>query len=130
MGKPFKNQKASPKEEAKSSARIEKWMKRISLGVSLLSLAFMISGFVLFFFIENTDSLPGTPAMPLKSILFWSQRSLDLLLMSLGIVLLGLIPAVRLLLAVGAYLLSGDLRNVLIGLVVLLELLLSMRLSL
>ena len=114
----------------RSSDRIEKGMKRISLGVSLLSLMLMVSGFVLLFFSGNTYFLPGTPAFPMESVLSWSPRSLDLFLMSLGIILLGLVPAARLLLAIGAYLLGGDLQNVLVSLVVLLELLLSMRLSL
>ncbi len=104
---------------------IEKGMKRISLWVSLLSMALMISGFILLLLAKNKYLLPGVAAFPIHVFFHLPFRSFDLALMSIGIILLGLLPAARLVLALSVYLFARDVKNVLVGLLVFLELLLS-----
>ncbi len=106
---------------------IDKGMRLISLVLSLSALALMVSGFILLLLGEGAYQLPGARALRLSKLISWSSPPITL--MSLGIVLLSLLPTARILLGIGVYLSSRELKNLLVAAIVLLELLLSLRLS-
>ena len=112
-----------------SPAGLETRMQKVSLVASLLALGFMISGFSRGLITGHSHSFPGLSVPPLRDLISSASPSLDVALMSVGILLLGMLPAIRVLLALWLYLRSKDLRSTLISLIVLLELLLSVRLS-
>ena len=109
--------------------RLEARMRKVSLVVSLLSLALMCYGFVEALFSGTAFSLPGHTVLPLKDLLRLPTASLGLVSMSAGGILLGMLPAIRVLLAIWLYLRSRDLLSTAGALVVFLELLASIRLG-
>ena len=108
---------------------LEARMRKVSLVVSLLGLALMCYGFLETLFSGTAFSLPGHAVLPLKDLLSLPTASLGLVSMSAGVILLSMLPAIRVVLAIWLYLRSRDLLNTAGALVVLLELLASIRLG-
>jgi hypothetical protein len=109
---------------------LEAKMQKVSLVVSLVGLGFMCFGFLGWLLSATSMLLPGNPVPSLSNLLRLQSTGLSLWAMSTGIVLLGVIPAIRVTLACWLYLRGRDLRSALIAFIVLLELMLSIRLSL
>jgi hypothetical protein len=108
---------------------LEAKMQKVSLVVSLVGLGLMCLGFVGLLLGHASLLLPGDSVPSLSSLLSLHSVGMSVTAMSLGIVLLGLIPAIRVSLAGWLYVRMRDLLSAFIALIVLLELLLSMRLS-
>lgn len=104
---------------------IEAKMQKVSLVVSLLGLGSMVVGFVEGLSAGIPRSVPGGSVLPLSRLVHLSAAPLSLDLMSAGIVLLGLLPIARVLLALWFYVRRRDVAAVLVALVVCLELLVS-----
>jgi hypothetical protein len=98
--------------------------KKISLVVSLLAVILMLGGFAVLMAQGVSWVVPGLRA-PRLSFLFY-RRPLGWTAMSLGIILLGLLPLLRVGLAVKSYADAKLWRNFLVALVVMAELLFSM----
>jgi hypothetical protein len=104
--------------------RLEVQEKKISLVVSLLAVMLMLGGFVALLAQGAPWVVPGLHA-PRLSVLFYRQP-LGWTAMSLGIILLGVLPLLRVGLAVKSYAAARLWRDFLVALLVLAELLLSM----
>ncbi|RMF28751.1 MAG: DUF1634 domain-containing protein [Chloroflexi bacterium] len=102
-------------------------MRRVSQVISGVALGLMGVGFVRAWASNGLPALPGEAAIPLPMLLQLHREPIGLMAMSVGIVLLALLPTVRVLLALLLYLRRQRLPEGLAGLLVLLELLLSMR---
>ncbi len=98
--------------------------KRVSLVVCLLSVILMLGGLVALLAKGVAWVVPGLPS-PQLSMLFHRQP-LGWTAMSLGIILLGVLPLIRVGLAALSYGDARRWRDFLVALLVLLELLLSM----
>jgi hypothetical protein len=99
-------------------------MQKISLRISVVALSLMIGGLIAAL-VSDTTLTSDTAAVPFSTLLRPWQISMDLTAMSAGILLLALLPGVRVALAVWLYIRRHALLDVFVGLVVLLELLLS-----
>jgi hypothetical protein len=108
----------------KTPTALEVQEKKVSLVVSLLAVMLMLGGFAALLAQGATWVVPGLSA-PHLSILFHRQP-LGWIAMSLGIILLGVLPLLRVGLAALSYGDGRRWRDLLVALVVLLELLLSM----
>jgi uncharacterized membrane protein len=108
---------------------LEERMRKVSLVVSLLGLGLMCYGFVQTLFSGTAFSLPGHAVLPLKNLLSLPTASLGLVSMSAGVILLAMLPAIRVVLALWLYVRSRDPLSSAVALVVLLELLASVRLG-
>jgi hypothetical protein len=97
---------------------------RVSQIVSLLAVALMLGGFAAVLAGGEAWAVPGLPAPHLAALPY--QHSLGWTAMSLGIILLGVLPLLRVALAVKAYAVARVWRDFLVAFVVLAELLLSM----
>jgi hypothetical protein len=104
--------------------RLEVQEMRVSLVVSLLAVALMLGGFAAVLAGGAAWVVPGSPAPPLSALLY--HHSLGWTAMSLGIILLGVLPLLRVALAVKAYAGARVWWDFLVAFVVLAELLLSM----
>ena len=111
----------------KAPKDLEATMQRVSLIVSVVGLGLMLAGFVDVLIIGASFSVPGGSVLPLLKLSHPSQAPASLVAMSTGIVLLALLPAIRVLLALWLYLRRHSVLNTLAALIVLMELLLSMR---
>jgi uncharacterized membrane protein len=107
-------------------ATMESIMQRASLLVSLAALGLMIGGLidVLGSGISLTQA---TVALPPSALLHPTQAPPGIMAMSAGIVLLALLPSVRVVLALWFAVRRRHLGDIVVALLVLLELLLSMR---
>jgi uncharacterized membrane protein len=112
-----------------SGENLEAKMQKVSLVVSVVGLGLMCLGFLDWLLNETSFLLPGDSVPSLSSLLRLQSTGLSLVVMSAGIVLLGMIPTIRVTLACWLYLRERDLLSALIALIVLLELMLSIRLS-
>jgi uncharacterized membrane protein len=108
---------------------LELTMRKVSLVISLVGLGLMCFGFLGWLVDANSFLLPGESVPSLTGILRLQSTGLSLVAMSAGIVLLGLIPMIRVSLACWLYLRERELLGALFALIVLLELMLSIRLS-
>ncbi len=109
---------------------LDRAMQRVALVVSLLACGLMLAG--LFGYAGangNNLALPGRPAVSLSDILSFHTLYSPLVLMSLGVVVLASLPALRVLLALGLYIRRHAWRNAAVALGVLLILLISARLG-
>ena len=111
----------------KASYRLEAIMRRVSQIISGVALGLMGVGVVRVWARNGLPALPGEPAIPLPTLLQIHREPAGLMAMSAGIVLLALLPTVRVLLALLLYLRRQRIPEGVAGLLVLLELLLSMR---
>jgi uncharacterized membrane protein len=108
---------------------LELKMRKVSLVVSLIGLGLMCFGFLGWLASATVFLLPGNSVPSLGSLLRLQSTGWSLMAMSAGIVLLGMIPTIRVAFACWLYLRERDLRGAFIALIVLLELMLSIRLS-
>ena len=115
--------------EREAAERLENRMRKVSLVVSVLGLGLMSSGLVDMLVVADAYSMPGARVLPLDILINFPPRSIGLMLASAGVVLLGLLPAIRVLLALWLYLRLKALVSMVIAVIVLLELLLSIRMS-
>jgi hypothetical protein len=109
--------------------RLEDRMRKVSLVISLLGLGLMSFGLIDMLVEGDVFSLPGADALPLGSLMHFPSGPMGLMFASSGVILLGLLPAIRVTLALWLYLRLKDVFSMLIAVTVLLELLLSIRLS-
>jgi uncharacterized membrane protein len=119
----------SDQSEESPVKHLESRMQKVSLVVSLASLALMCFGLIDMLFSGDSFSLPGIAVVPLQRLISLNPEPLGLALASVGVLLLGLLPAIRVLLAVWLYVRSRNLFGTMVAAVVLLELLLSIRLG-
>lgn len=112
-----------------SAGRLEVRMQKVSLLFSTAAFGLMVYGFIRSWMACPSFSLPGHPLPPFQNLLSRPSISLGLTWMGAGMLLLGMLPSVRVLLALWLYFRSKNLRSMFIALIVLLELLLSVRLS-
>ncbi|MFY9707970.1 MAG: DUF1634 domain-containing protein [Desulfobacterales bacterium] len=104
-------------------------MQKASLVVSLAGLGLMCFGLIDMLVNGDSFSLPGVAVVSLQHLLFLHQAPLGLALVSAGVLLLGLLPAIRVFLAGLLYVRSRNLLGTLVSAVVLLELFLSIRIG-
>jgi uncharacterized membrane protein len=104
---------------------LETIMRRLSQLISGLALGLMLAGFISMLFIQIPLLLPGVSSIRLAEILDNSHLPFGLYAMSIGIVLLASLPALRVFVALILFLPGGDWLNILAALLVFLELLLS-----
>jgi len=109
--------------------RLETRMRKVSLVVSLLGLGLMSFGLIDMLIGGDAYALPGADVLPLGSLINFPSGPMGLMLASSGVILLGLLPAIRVIMALWLYLRLKDLFSMLIAMIVLLELLLSIRMS-
>lgn len=115
--------------EESPAKRLESKMQRVSLVVSLASLGLMCFGLIDMLFSGDSYSLPGVAVVALQRLISLHLSPLGLALASTGVFLLGLLPAIRVLLAAWLYVRSRNLFGTMVAAVVLFELLLSIRLG-
>jgi hypothetical protein len=108
----------------KTPTPLEVREKKISLLVSLLAVMLMLGGLTALMAQGAAWTVPGPPAPHLSAL--FSRVPLGWTAMSLGIILLGTLPLLRVGLAALSYGDDGRWRDFLVALVVLLELLVSM----
>ncbi len=106
---------------------LERQMRRVSQVVSAIAVVLMVAGVVGTVLSGAALSLPGGSVMSLHDLLQIPVHPLALAAMSAGILMLALLPMLRVLLALAMYTRQRVLLNALAALVVLIELLISMR---
>jgi len=111
----------------KAPGNLEAVMQKLSLAVSLVALGLMGGGFIATWISHASLRLPGESTLPLPALVQPHGAPAGLVAMSAGIVLLALLPTARVLLALALYARQRSVLDALAGLVVLLELLTSMR---
>ena len=120
--------KFEPSEETPAK-RLESRMQKASLVVSLVGLGLMCFGLIDMLVNGDSFSLPGFAVVSLQRLFQLHQAPLGLALASAGVLLLGLLPAIRVFLAGLLYVRSRNLLGTLVSAVVLLELFLSIRIG-
>ena len=113
--------------KAKDMESLEITMQFLSRLVSLIGIVCMAFGFVRLFIIRGVLILPGDPTLPLPEFLQISHEPLSILAMSVGILMLALLPSFRVLISLFTYIHRKDMVDVLVAFVVFLELLFSIR---
>jgi Trk-type K+ transport system membrane component len=108
----------------KTPTHLELYEKKVSLVVSLLAVMLMLGGFVALLTQGVAWVVPGFPSPHLSAL--FHRQPLGWTTMSLGIILLGILPLLRVGLAALSYSGARSWRDLLVALAVLLELLLSM----
>ena len=111
--------------ERRQSGPFEAMMRKVSLIVSLAALGLMIGG-LLVTLADGPHLTSATVALPVSAFWHIAQAPPGLAAMSVGIILLALLPSVRVVLALWLYSRQRLGFDALVALVVLLELLLSM----
>ena len=102
-------------------------MRKVSLLVSGLAVALMAGGFIAAMLAGNALAMPGKSVLPISSLLDFAQEPLALAAMSTGILLLALLPLVRVFLATTLYVRQRVPLDAMAALIVMMELLISMR---
>ena len=111
--------------QAPGPDNVERGMKKASLIVSLVALSLMIAGFIDTMVNLVPLSVPGASVLPFPAWTHLSQSPANLITMSMGIVLLALLPTVRVALALWYYIRRRDALNIIAALIVVVELLSS-----
>ncbi len=106
---------------------LERQMRRIATAVSVVAVVLMGLGFAHTLLFTDVLSIPGMAALPPQQVLHLGNVAWGLWAMSAGILLLTLLPMLRVLLALLLFLHARDLLDAVIGFIVLLELIVSMR---
>ena len=119
----------SEQAEESPATKLERNMQKVSLVISLASLGLMCFGLIDIIISGDSFSLPGVAVIALQRLISLHSAHIGLVMTSLGVLLLGLLPAIRVLLAGWLYVRSRNLFGTLVAAVVLLELLLSIRLG-
>jgi hypothetical protein len=110
--------------------RLDSRMRHVSLVVSVIALALALVGFAQTVVGERTLSLPGEAALMLRHLPARSAGGIEsLVLMSAGILLLGLLPVIRILVSAWLYARSASWKDLLAALLVLGVMAFSIRLS-
>ena len=104
----------------------ERRMARLSLLASAAALALMLTGFVMLLVSGEPYHLPGARALPLHAMLQPPQPALAVDVMSLGIVLLLVLPVLRIMISMIPFVRRREWFDVVVTLVVFLELVFSM----
>ena len=105
--------------------KLEILMQKFSLIISLVALGIMIGGLVGTLG-SGTPVTAATATLPIAAFHHIAQTPLWLATMSIGIVLLALLPCMRVAVALWLYIRRKKVLDILVALIVLLELLLSM----
>jgi uncharacterized membrane protein len=117
-----------PSAQGENSDTLETVMQRVSLIVSLVALGFMVGGLV----VTLSQGVPltaATTALPVSEFRRITRVPLGLATMSAGIIMLAVLPSMRVVVALWLYIRRHQALEALVALIVLLELLLSMRLG-
>lgn len=118
----------SEKPQPTAEADIEAAMRKTSLVVSIIALALMVGGRAqIAAFGATSAGIAGYSVVPLSQLLHPLNHPLGLVAVSVGVVLLCLLPAVRVVLALWTYVRQRCLFDALIALLVLLELFIGMQ---
>ena len=113
-------------ENAVTPAReLESKMQKISLLISLVSLALMIAGFAIVLLNHHRIKIPGTVALPFGHLFSLHSLGDGFTEMTVGIILLAALPTARILLAIWLYIRNHTLIDTIVAIVVLLELIFS-----
>lgn len=119
-----------PLEEPRRRLDPNAWMRPTSMAVSAVAFSCMAVGFLWFVWDgDGTLALPGEPGLPLEGLLQAMGQVPSLALMNLGMLLLGLLPVLRVGLALAFYLRERARRDALVAVAVLALLLVSMMLK-
>ncbi len=113
-------------EVAELLADPERRMARLSLLASAGALALMVTGFVMLLVSGEPYQLPGARALPLHAMLHPPRPALAVDVMSLGIVLLLVLPVLRIMISVIPFVRQRHWFDAVVTLVVFLELVFSM----
>lgn len=116
-----------PPQPATEALDLEQHMRRVSQVVSAAAVVLMVAGLLGTVMSGAALALPGGSVMALHDLLRLPIHPLALAAMSGGIVMLALLPVLRVLLALGIYARQRVLIDALAALIVLIELLISMR---
>lgn len=108
------------------AGELESRMQKVSLVVSVVGLGLMILGFIAQVITGSALSIPGSSVLSFIMLAHLAEAPLSLAAMSIGIILLALLPMVRVVLALWLYLHGHNLVNMAAALVVMLELLMSL----
>lgn len=103
--------------------------QRITQVVSLAGIGLMIAGFGLRLMMHVSSSMPGKATLPIPDLIKVNHEPISLIAMSLGIFVLLLVPSLRVLLAEWRFIRHRNVINILAALLVLLELVFSIRLG-
>ena len=106
--------------------QLDHWMRRMSFVVSVCAVLAMILGLVDIVATGAQDQFAKAAAIPTSSLWHPAGHPFGIYAMSLGIVLLSLLPGLRVLLAGVLYASRRDLTDAAVALLVLVELLVSM----
>ncbi|MEJ2040163.1 MAG: hypothetical protein P8X55_14710, partial [Desulfosarcinaceae bacterium] len=109
--------------------KLEARMQKVSLAISIISMGLMCAGLVDILFGGTPYSLPGEAVLPFGDLVRLSGGSIGTLAVSFGVILLGLIPAIRVSLALMLYIRIRDGFSTLVTIAVALELLASIYLG-
>ncbi len=108
---------------------LEQTMRRVSTAVSVVTVLLMLTGFIITVLTHPALNPTGQAALAPSRLFRPVQEDWGFWAMSVGIVLLALLPTVRVILALGLFLRSRAWPDVLVALVVLFELLFSIWVS-
>ncbi|MEZ4766828.1 MAG: DUF1634 domain-containing protein [Caldilineales bacterium] len=117
----------SPDQAQTEGLDLEQHMRRVSQVVSAAAVGLMIAGAAATVLSGASLALPGGSVMALRDLLQLPIHPQALAAMSAGILMLALLPVLRVLLALGIYVRQRVLVNSIAALIVLVELLISMR---
>lgn len=113
--------------ESKTLYDLEAVMQKVSLVVSLVALSLMGGGYSYLLVQETAWSLPGESVLSWPAFLDFAHAQWSLEVMSAGIILLSLLPSVRVFLVLWLFIRRRSIVDILVTVIVLAELLLSMR---
>ncbi len=120
---------SSALEPVKPVEALEQQMQKVSLVLSLLGLVLMAIGLADNLVHGENYFLPGSAALTFGNLIHLRSESLGTFTISLGVIILGLIPGIRVTLALRLYLRLRDLFSICITLAVFMELLASIYLG-
>jgi uncharacterized membrane protein len=112
--------------EADVRRHLDRWMRRSSLAISAVAVASMLAGLGEGLVSGSLHGLTRQSAIPVPALLSPAGTPFGLFAMSLGIVLLALLPGLRVMLAAGLYAGRRRVGDALVALVVFVELVVSM----
>jgi len=115
----------APRTPSGTPDKLESLMQKLSLIISLVALGIMIGG-LLGTLGSGTPVTAATATLPIADFHHIAQTPLWLATMSIGIVLLAILPCMRVAVALWLYIRHKKVLDTLVALIVLLELLLSM----
>jgi hypothetical protein len=105
--------------------KLEVRMQKVSLVISIISMGLMCAGLVDILIGGTPYSLPGAAVLPFGDLVHLHGGSIGTLAVSIGVILLGLIPGIRVTLALMLYVRIRDAFSTLVTIAVFLELLAS-----